>query len=227
MSASVPTSRSGIPRPVEAALAGIGLLAVSPVIAILAGAVRATSSGPAFFRQPRVGRGGRLFTLWKLRTMRTAANGPEVTARGDDRITPIGRFLRRSKLDELPQLWNVVRGDMSLVGPRPEVPRYVDPQDPLWKRVLSVRPGITDPVTLRLRDEEAVLAAAPDPERFYRDELQPAKLREYAAYLEERSAARDFGVILQTLRKVVFPGRPPTPASPSAAREAKGHGGSG
>jgi lipopolysaccharide/colanic/teichoic acid biosynthesis glycosyltransferase len=120
----------------------------------------------------------------------------------------VGRFLRRSKLDELPQLWNVVRGDMSLVGPRPEVARYVDMQDPVWQRVLRVRPGITDPVTLQLRDEEALLAGVEgDRERFYREELQPEKLRQYAAYLENRSAWADVKVLYKTVLAVLFPGR--------------------
>jgi lipopolysaccharide/colanic/teichoic acid biosynthesis glycosyltransferase len=130
-----------------------------------------------------------------------------VTARGDDRITGIGRFLRRSKLDELPQLWNVVRGDLALVGPRPEVPRYVDLANPQWQEVLRVRPGITDPVTVALRDEETLLAGAADPERFYREELQPAKLRRYIEYLEARSAATDVHVLYRTVLAVLFPGR--------------------
>ncbi|HEY7113806.1 MAG TPA: sugar transferase [Thermoanaerobaculia bacterium] len=198
----------GIPRAIEAAVAGIGLLVVSPIIAVAGIVVRSTSAGPAFFRQERIGRAGRPFTLYKLRTMRVSQTGPQVTARGDDRITPLGRFLRRSKLDELPQLWNVVRGDMSLVGPRPEVRKYVTSDDPAWRRVLSVRPGITDPVTLELRDEESVLAAAPgDPERFYREELLPGKLRNYAAYLDRRSAWTDFAVLFRTVAAVLVPGR--------------------
>jgi lipopolysaccharide/colanic/teichoic acid biosynthesis glycosyltransferase len=199
-------SPSGIPRPLEAMLAGAGLLVATPLIALAALLVRATSAGPAFFRQERVGRAARPFTLYKLRTMRVANSGPQVTARGDDRITPLGRILRRSKLDELPQLWNVVRGDMSLVGPRPEVPDYVDPSSPLWKRVLSARPGITDPVTLELRDEEALLAAAGDDrERFYRERLQPEKLKRYARYLETRSPGRDVEVLYKTVLAVLFP----------------------
>jgi lipopolysaccharide/colanic/teichoic acid biosynthesis glycosyltransferase len=198
----------GIPRALEALLAAGGLIISLPALAVAAVLVRATSRGPAIFRQQRVGRGGRPFTLYKLRTMRVSAEGPQVTARGDDRITPVGRFLRRSKLDELPQLWNVVRGDMTLVGPRPEVARYVDMQDPAWQRVLRVRPGITDPVTLRLRDEEALLAGVEgDRERFYREELQPGKLREYGAYLESRSAWTDVEVLYKTILAVLFPGR--------------------
>jgi len=196
----------GIPRAVEAVVAGVGLVVVSPVIALAGVVVRWTSTGPAFFRQERIGRAGRPFTLYKLRTMRISKDGPQITARGDSRVTPIGRFLRRSKLDELPQLWNVVRGDMALVGPRPEVRRYVAAEDPIWQRVLSVRPGITDPVTLELRDEESLLAAAPgDPERFYREELLPAKLRQYAAYLDRRSVWSDVAVLWKTVVAVLIP----------------------
>ncbi len=156
--------------------------------------------GPALFRQQRLGRGGAPFTLFKLRTMRQAAAGAAgsyVTAGGDPRITPLGRFLRRSKLDELPQLWNIVRGDLSFVGPRPEVPAWIELGDPRWQRVLAARPGLTDPVTLRLRNEEALLAAVPgDREDFYRDHLQPWKLAGYADYLARRSAAGDLGARL-------------------------------
>jgi lipopolysaccharide/colanic/teichoic acid biosynthesis glycosyltransferase len=196
----------GIPRAVEAAVAGLGLIVASPVIVLAGLLVRVTSAGPAFFRQQRIGRAGRPFTLYKLRTMRVSGDGPLVTARGDARVTELGRFLRRSKLDELPQLWNVVKGNMSLVGPRPEVPRYVEPEDPAWRRVLAVRPGITDPVTLELRDEESVLAAVPgDPERFYREQLLPAKLRSYADYLDRRSAWSDVGVLYKTALALLVP----------------------
>ena len=195
----------GIPRPLEAAIAAVGLLFVSPLIGLAALLVRVTSPGPAIFRQARVGRNFRPFTLYKLRTMRESAGGPQVTARGDARITAVGGLLRRTKVDELPQLWNVVRGDMGLVGPRPEVPRYVDASNPIWSRVLAVRPGITDPVTLELRDEEAIVAGAEgDPERFYREELQPEKLRRYVAYLESRTPARDVAILVRTVIHLAF-----------------------
>ena len=209
----------GIPRVVEAAVAGIGLVLATPLIAAAGLLVRATSAGPAFFRQQRIGRDGRPFMLYKLRTMRLSQGGPQVTARGDARVTSLGRFLRRSKLDELPQLWNVVKGDMSLVGPRPEVPRYVEPADPAWRRVLAVRPGITDPVTLELRDEEALLASAPgDPERFYREELLPAKLRSYSAYLDRRSAWSDVAVLFRTAAAVLVPKAAGRSRGPSSSR---------
>ncbi|HKC24880.1 MAG TPA: sugar transferase, partial [Thermoanaerobaculia bacterium] len=144
-------------------------------------------------------------TLLKLRTMRPGA-GRQVTARGDARVTRVGRFLRRTKLDELPQLWNVLRGDMALVGARPEVPAFVDGRDPLWTRVLLVRPGLTDPVSVRLRDEEDLLAAAPDPDEFYVRTLQPWKLRGYAAYQEARTWQRDLEVLARTAVVALRPG---------------------
>ena len=178
----MPREARGIPRPIEAALAAVGLVAVAPIVGVAALAVRASSPGPAFFRQTRVGRGGVRFTLMKLRSMRSNTTGVQVTAGDDPRITPVGRFLRRYKLDELPALWNVVRGDMSLVGPRPEVPEYVDCSDPTWVSVLQARPGLTDPITLELRDEE------------------------------QRTALADVRGLLQTARAVLLPGlhRAPT-----------------
>lgn len=205
----------GLPRWLEAPLAAVALMAASPLLAGTALAVALTSPGGPWFRQVRAGRGGRPFTLIKLRTMAVAPVGdggaPQVTAGGDARITPVGRWLRRTKLDELPTLWNVVRGDLSLVGPRPEVYRYVDLEDPRWRRVLAVRPGLTDPVTVRLRDEEALLAEAvergEDLDRFYRLHLQPKKLEGYLTYLEERSWVSDLAVLWQTVR-AIFGWRP-------------------
>jgi lipopolysaccharide/colanic/teichoic acid biosynthesis glycosyltransferase len=206
--------RAGIPRPVETALALAGLLLCSPLLGLTAVVLRVTSPGPILFRQRRVGRGGVEFTLFKFRTMRVHGTGHGVTADGDPRITRLGRWLRRAKLDELPELWNVARGEMSLVGPRPEVPRYVDMTNPLWLRVLEARPGITDPVTLRLRNEEQLIAAAAagDIERFYLETLQPYKLVAYLDYLRHRSLRADVGVLLRTLLAVVFPdmAAPPT-----------------
>lgn len=200
----------GIPRAVDAVAAALGLLVSLPLIAMCAVAVGLSSAGPPLYRQRRVGRGGTPFWLYKLRTMRPSRGGPLVTARGDPRVTGVGRFLRRSKLDELPQLWNVLRGDMALVGPRPEVPDYVDLADPLWRRVLEARPGLTDPVTLRLRDEEEVLSTAPgDPETFYREQLQPRKLRAYARYLDRRNLRTDLRTLADTLIAIVAPGRGP------------------
>jgi len=194
---------AGIPRWLDAGLAALGILLCSPILALVALGVRATSPGPVLFCQRRVGRGFTEFILLKFRTMNGSQPMLEVTARGDPRITPLGRWLRLLKLDEMPELWNVVRGDMSLVGPRPEVPRYVDRNDALWRYVLQVRPGITDPVTLRLRNEERLLAeVAGDTEAFYLKTLQRYKLAGYVDYLRRRSFLTDVSVILQTLLTV-------------------------
>lgn len=196
--------RAGLPRWVEVAAATVGMLVCTPLMAVAAVAVRLSSPGPVLFRQVRVGRGGRPFTMYKFRTMVVHEGGRQVTAGGDPRITRVGRWLRRVKLDELPELWNVVRGDMSLVGPRPEVPRYVDLDSPMWRTVLAVRPGITDPVTVRLRNEEELLRIQDgDPEVFYREALQPAKLRGYIEYLRGRTAWKDIVVLWTTFLAVV------------------------
>jgi lipopolysaccharide/colanic/teichoic acid biosynthesis glycosyltransferase len=199
--------RDGLPRPLEVGIAAVALIVAAPVLLLLAVAIAVTSPGPVIFRQERLGRNGRPFILYKLRTMRTSLSGPQVTARDDSRITPLGRLVRLTKLDEVLALWNVVRGDMSLVGPRPEVPRYVDLANPAWKKVLRARPGMTDPVTLRLRNEEALLSAIQgDREKFYLDTLQPYKVQGYLEYLERRDWKSDVVVIWHTLVAVLIPG---------------------
>jgi len=183
----------------------VGLVLLSPVFAAVALAIAAASPGPVFFRQVRVGRGGVPFRIYKFRSMRVDAEalGGQLTVDGDTRVTRVGAFLRASKIDELPQLINVLVGDMSLVGPRPEVPRYVALYTPEQRRVLEVRPGITDPASIQYRDESAVLARAVDPERAYVDEVLPHKLAINLAYLERRSLASDVGVILATLWRLL------------------------
>lgn len=194
----------GIPRWADALVAGAALIAATPVIGLLGIAIAITSGRPIFFRQRRVGRRFQPFTMIKLRTMNCSNAGAKVTHKGDVRVTGFGRFLRATKLDELPTLINVVRGDMALVGPRPEVPEYVNGSNPLWQRVLSVRPGITDPVTIALRNEEELLAfAAKDTETYYISELQPMKLRGYVEYLENRSVRSDISVLCHTIAAVI------------------------
>lgn len=183
-------------------LALVALLLAAPLMLLAALAIRLDSPGPVFFRQPRVGQGGRLFRIHKFRTMVADApqRGPSLTVGDDARITRVGRFLRRSKLDELPQLIDVLRGDMSIVGPRPEVPRYVEHYPPaLRDRVLALRPGITDPVSLDYADESALLARAADPEREYVEVILPRKLDAAAAYASRATLATDLGVILRTI----------------------------
>jgi lipopolysaccharide/colanic/teichoic acid biosynthesis glycosyltransferase len=190
---------SAIQNVLERVLALAGLLVLSPVAAVAAFFIWREDGFPILFRQQRVGLGGRLFQLLKLRSMRKSDEGTLVTAGGDPRITPVGRIIRKYKLDELPQLWNVVRGDMSLVGPRPEVPRYVDMTNPAWRTVLSVRPGITDLATLVCRDEEAMLAAAEEPEKYYREILLPRKLAVSQTAIEKRSLYRDVLLLVITV----------------------------
>ena len=188
-------------------MAGLALLLMSPLLIGIAAWIRLDSVGPVFFRQERVGRHGRPFRIHKFRTMVTDAErlGAQITVSGDPRITAAGRFLRRSKLDELPQLIDVLAGTMSLVGPRPEVPRYVAMYPTaLREKVLSVRPGITDPASIAFRDEGALLAAAADPEREYADVVLPAKLRFAADYVDHASLAYDLRLIALTLRALVL-----------------------
>jgi lipopolysaccharide/colanic/teichoic acid biosynthesis glycosyltransferase len=152
-----------------------------------------------------------IFTLYKFRTMTVSSGGALITAATDCRITRIGRFLRRWKLDELPELYNVLKGEMSFVGPRPEVPQLVDLSNPAWSIILKIRPGITDTVTLCLRNEEAVLATVEDKESFYREVVQPFKLNGYLEYLKIKSMATDFKIIAQTIKVILFPRTAPAP----------------
>ena len=203
----------GIPRFIETFLGLAGLVAASPLLLLATVLIRITSAGPILFRQERIGRFGAPFTLYKFRSMHLYQdNDIQITAKGDSRVTPVGRLLRKTKLDELPELWNVVCGDLSLVGPRPEVPRYVDYGNPLWQTVLEVRPGITDPVTLRLRNEEDLLAGCGmDPERFYLKTLQRYKLLGYVEYLQQRSWRSDICVLIKTIFAIVLPSQAAPP----------------
>jgi lipopolysaccharide/colanic/teichoic acid biosynthesis glycosyltransferase len=186
-------------------LALVGLIVLSPLLAVLAAGVRWSSPGPALFRQVRVGRGGRDFVLYKFRTM-TVWDGTEsgsFDAGDTSRVTRLGRLLRATKLDELPQLWNVVRGDMSLVGPRPEIRKWVEAYPERWALVHKVRPGITDPATILYRHEEQILATAADPLAEYRDRILPHKLGLYERYARKNSFAGDLGILARTLIALV------------------------
>ena len=184
-----------------AALAGLVLL--SPVMAVVAVLVRATSPGPALFIQDRVGRHGKIFRCAKFRTMRAGAQAQgTITTATDARVTALGRFLRRWKLDELPQLWNVLTGRMSFVGPRPDVPGYADRLAGTDRKILELRPGITGPATLLFRDEERWLAMARNPQAFNDAAVYPEKVRLNREYLETGDFGRDLGYVLAT----VWPG---------------------
>ena len=188
-------------RSFDVVVAVSGLAATSWLIllAYIAASIDTRSNG--FFTQQRVGRHGRLFRVIKVRTMRPATHMTStVTTRNDPRITRLGAFLRRAKIDELPQLFNVVRGDMSLVGPRPDVPGFADQLTGADRVLLTIRPGITGPATLKFRNEEELLAAADDPESYNRDVIYPEKLRLNREYVENWSFRADLFYIWQTAR---------------------------
>jgi len=198
--------RNGGKRIMDAVLAGVALGCLWPLLLLLAAAVKLDSPGPVLFRQRRGGRGGRLFILLKFRTM---TEDPVAESAGFEpgscrRVTRVGAILRRTKLDELPQLINVLRGDMALVGPRPEVPRLLETYPERWARVLSVRPGITDLASIRFRNEEELLAAAADPEREYREVILPRKLDLCEEYLREITLWRDAKILAATILAVLF-----------------------
>ena len=180
------------------------LLLLFPLLTLFALAVSFSSPGGAFFRQVRVGKEGRPFRLLKFRTMRpgSEAQGQLTIGGRDPRITGVGYFLRKTKLDELPQLWNVLIGDMSVVGPRPEVPKYVAVYSFEQRAVLSVRPGITGMASINYIDENEMLARSADPERSYIEEIMPAKLTLDLKYVKERSFGLDLRIILATVGKV-------------------------
>lgn len=194
---------SGVKRTSDFALAAMLLLLLALPIALIAVAIRLDSPGPAFYRCRRIGFRGREFLMLKFRKMHDDASGPALTAKRDARFTRLGRFLAESKLDELPQLWNVVRGQMSLVGPRPEDPGFVGEQSDAYERILIVRPGITGLCQLAFAKESEIL----DPDdalRHYRASILPQKVAMDVLYAERRSLRMDFGIVGWTLAAVVF-----------------------
>lgn len=192
-----------VKRAFDLLVATFVLLLLAPLLLLLAAAIRIDSPGPAFFLQERVGRRGARFRIHKFRSMRidAAARGPAITVADDPRVTRVGRWLRARRLDELPQFIDVWLGHMSLVGPRPELPRFVERYPPaLREAVLAVRPGITDPASIAHLDEAALLAGAADPEREYVEKILPAKLRLQADYAATATLRSDIGVLWRTLR---------------------------
>lgn len=190
-------------RCMDLAGSAFALLLLSPVFIAVAIALCLDSGRPLLFRQRRVGVGFRQFDILKFRTMHVQAGGPAITVAGDARITQVGRFLRAAKLDELPQFWNVLIGDMSLVGPRPEVPEYVEMFHDRYLRILTVRPGITDIASLRFRNEENLLAKCPEPLREYVQRVLPLKLDLADEYLSKRSLRFDCLILFKTLLVVL------------------------
>jgi len=208
-----PTATAAVGRrPVYAALkrsldvlaAGLGLLVLGPLLVLAAIAVRLDSRGPVFFIQRRVGRNFVAFGIYKFRTMvaDTGAHGGQITAGADPRITRVGAWLRKTKIDELPQLINVLVGDMSLVGPRPEVAKYVEMFRDDYAYVLSVRPGLTDPASIKYRDESTILGASADPEREYVERILPDKIALAREYVAGATFLGDLGLLLRTALRI-------------------------
>ena len=192
-------------RWLDLTFASAGLVVLSPLLVAVAAAVRLTSPGPAFFRQKRTGQFGTPFLIFKFRSMRgsSTAKGALLTAAGDPRITPLGYWLRKSKVDELPQLMNVFAGHMSLVGPRPEVPEYTAKYTERQRRILLAKPGVTGPATNAHVNEEELLASQPDKEAFYLSTVLPAKLETDLAYCENIRFAQDVKLILTAIGLVL------------------------
>ena len=192
-------------RSIDIVLSALMLIAALPLLAVAALAIRIETEGPALFRQDRMGRGFRRFQLLKLRTMNLAGDGPAYTLGADPRITRTGYWLRKLKIDELPQLWNVLRGDMSLVGPRPVIPELAMEFMIAYTKLLEVRPGLTDPASLKYCRETEILAAAPDPMRYFKTVVTPDKLRISQAYLHTANSWTDLLVLAQTGLAIFVP----------------------
>lgn len=184
---------------------GLGIIVLSPFLLFVAIKIKMGSDGPVFFKQIRVGEKGKEFKILKFRTMVVDAEklGRQITVGNDNRITKIGAFLRKYKIDELPQLINVFKGDMSLVGPRPEVPRYVNMYTDEQRKVLDVKPGITDLASIRYRDENELLGKAENPDEFYINTIMPDKLALNMEYINKSNIFFDIYIILQTILKCI------------------------
>ena len=200
-------------RSFDLILSLLGLIVLAPVFAAVAVAIKIESAGPVFYRGLRAGRYGKAFRIFKFRTMvvKAEALGSASTPEDDQRITRVGRFLRKLKLDELPQLLNVVRGEMSLVGPRPQVPWAVEQYTPEERTILKVRPGITDPASVRFRNEGEILRGSADPDKDYFEKIHPEKMRLSIEYVQKQSFLLDCKILVQTMAAVVVPGQSITP----------------
>jgi len=209
-----PWVRSRWKRILDVVMATLAIPALLPLALFAALLVRLAMGKPALFVQERIGRHGRQFRLLKFRTMTPVPGGLGITGAGDPRVTQVGRWLRRTKIDEIPQIVNVIRGDMAIVGPRPEVPRYVALYTPAQRRILEARPGLTDPATLAFRDEERLLGSVPwaDRESYYVSEVLPGKLQLNGLYLARATLGSDLILIFRTMAALLRPGpaRPPS-----------------
>jgi lipopolysaccharide/colanic/teichoic acid biosynthesis glycosyltransferase len=199
-------------RGIDVAMAALMLLLCLPLLVVCAILIKIDSGGPVLFRQARMGRGFGTFTLLKLRTMRDGGQGPAFTLGPDARITRAGRWLRRWKLDELPQLWNVVRGEMSLVGPRPVIPELAFEFAQDYAVLLRVRPGLTDPATVRYCREAEILSAVADPLQHFKTVVTPDKLRISRQYVQQATIGQDFAVLFKTALALMSPVQPRVPA---------------
>ena len=181
-----------------------GLICLGPLMVAVAVAIRLLDGSPVFYRQERMGIDGEPFVLLKYRSMRPQADqqGPKITVSGDQRVTRVGHWLRKTKLDELPQLWNVVRGEMTIVGPRPEVRDYVDQYTPEQREVLALLPGITDPASLKYFDENELLSQQAEPLKFYLEEVMPDKIDINLRYAQDATFLSDLKVILDTVSRI-------------------------
>ena len=177
----------------------VGIIVLLPVFLIIALLVKIKTPGPLFFVQQRVGRYGKLFSLVKFRTMLAGQKGNNITVKGESRITPLGVFLRKYKLDELPELWNVLKGDMSFVGPRPDVPGYADRLKGEERKILELRPGITGPASMKYSNEEELLALQPDPVKYNNEVIWPDKVRINLDYMRNRNFRFDLKMIIYTV----------------------------
>jgi lipopolysaccharide/colanic/teichoic acid biosynthesis glycosyltransferase len=184
----------------------LGLILLSPFLVIIGVLVKISDKGPIFYRSKRVGQNFKPFYLLKFRTMVVNAEelGPSITKGGDQRITKIGKFLRKTKLDELPQLWNVIKGELSLVGPRPEVEKYISFYKDDYKEILKIRPGITDYAAIKFKNEEEILAKFEDVEKAYIENVLPEKIKLYKTYLNEIGFLTDLKIIFKTLWGITF-----------------------
>jgi len=194
-----------IKRVLDFVLSLIGLIILLPVFVVIAFFIKKEDGGTVFFRQTRVGQYGRPFRIYKFRTMVENAEkmGAQITTGGDPRVTKVGRFLRKYKLDELPQLINVLKGEMSLVGPRPEVPKYVEIYKDEYEEILQVKPGITDFASLEYIDEEKLLKDGENPEEVYINKVLPEKIKYYKKYINRIGFRTDMGLILKTLLRII------------------------
>lgn len=180
----------------------IGIILLIPVFIIVGIIIKIDSRGPLFFTQERIGKHFKPFKILKFRTMVYGSDGPLITAKGDQRITRVGRYLRRYKIDELPQLFNVIKGDMSIVGPRPEVKKYVELFKSDYVHILTVRPGITDPASLRYSDEESILSLSHEYEELYIKRILPDKIKLSLEYVKDHNMIKDILIIIKTIVQI-------------------------